>query len=346
MMPLPALVKAYLASLAARNLSAKTIKTTGVVLRHVLAFWRESGPSVVTTESLLAYIDHLDALGWMPETQTSYARTVLRFCRWAASRDYLPADPTVGVKPKKQISDTRRVIPTSDEMARILDRCAEPFEAAFFELLYATGMRVGEATALLAADLNLSERLVLIREGKGAKDRFVPFSHRAAACTEGYLSTTRPTAASRAKRATRALLFLSPTGGRVTWARVNRAWHILCQTADLDDRGYTLHTIRHATATHLLEAGTSVRYVQELLGHASLSTTQRYTRPTEERIKAVYRTYHPRENQHYRELDDEYREQAERMAATLLAGRAEYDRTGRPYKQRKKLLSLDQRSAS
>ena len=188
--------------------------------------------------------------------------------------------------------------------------------------------------------------LVLIREGKGAKDRFMPFSHRTAACLEGYLSTTRTTAAARAKRATRTLLFLSPTGGRVIWARANRAWHGLCQAVDLDDRGYTLHTIRHATATHLLEAGTSVRCVQELLGHASLSTTQRYTRPTEERIKAVYRTYHPRENEHYRELDDEYREQAERLAAPLLAGRAEYDRTGRPYKQRKKLLSLDQRSAS
>lgn len=346
MMPLPALAKAYLSSLAARNLSAKTIKTTGVVLRHVLAFWGESSPSVVTTDTLLSYIDHLDALGWMPETQTSYVRTVLRFCRWAATRGYLPADPTVGVKPKKQISDTRRRIPTAGELAQILDRCAEPFEAAFFELLYATGMRVGEATTLLAADLNLSERLVLIREGKGAKDRFVPFSHRAAACLETYLNTTRPTAVVRAKRATRTLLFLSPTGGRVTWARTNRVWHRLCQATDIDGRGYTLHTIRHATATHLLEAGTSVRYVQELLGHASLSTTQRYTRPTEERIKAVYRTYHPRENEHYRELDHEYRTQGERLAVALLAGRAEYERTGRPYKQRKKLLSLDQRSAS
>ena len=77
-----------------------------------------------------------------------------------------------------------------------------------------------------------------------------------------------------------------------------------------------------------------MRYVQELLGHVSLSTTQRYARPTEERIKAIYRTYHPRENEHYHEITDEYRMRAEELKTALAEGRERYARYGRAYKQR------------
>ncbi len=107
---------------------------------------------------------------------------------------------------------------------------------------------------------------------------------------------------------------------------MNHYWKQALKAAGVDGKGYTLHCIRHACATHLLEGGAQVRYVQELLGHESLSTTQRYTRPTVERIKAVYRTYHPRENQYYEEVSDEYRAQVELLRGELVANRAKKDR--------------------
>jgi hypothetical protein len=96
----------------------------------------------------------------------------------------------------------------------------------------------------------------------------------------------------------------------MTYALACVKWKAALEEAGLEGRGYTLHSIRHACATHLLENGASVRYVQELLGHECLNTTQRYTRPNTGRIKAVYRTYHPRENELYEELDEAYRRRA------------------------------------
>ena len=92
----------------------------------------------------------------------------------------------------------------------------------------------------------------------------------------------------------------------------------MVKEAGLDGCGYTLHSIRHACATHLIEAGTQVRYVQELLGHESLSTTQRYTRPGVEKIKAVYRSYHPRENAGFQEISEEYLKRVQELKADLL----------------------------
>ena len=333
MMHLQTLMSRYLESLTGRGLARRTITTTRVVLTDLLRFLPGRDAREITSRDLHAYIDAIADRGWSPMTQESYINTVLRLFRWAASRDLLLRDPGEGVRPRKQLRDTRRRIPTPDEMAAILGACEAPAERALFELLYASGMRIAEASSLLLTDLDLAERVVLIRRGKGGRDRAVPFSIPARDALRTYLATERPRVLASAAEELRERVFLTSTGP-LRWGRASRRWTRLCEQAGLGEAGYTLHSIRHACATHLIEAGAQVRYVQELLGHASLSTTQRYTRPAEERIKAVYRTYHPRENEHYREITDEYRVRAAELTAALTEGRERYQRYGQPYKRR------------
>jgi site-specific recombinase XerD len=220
---------------------------------------------------------------WTPHTQEAYTNTVLRFFRWAAQRGSLPNDPGEGLTARKQVKTIGRKIPSPAEMIQILDAVDTERERALFELMYASGLRFFEAVGLRLADVDLEQRIALVREGKGGKDRYVPFS------------------------------------------AIARDWILACIGGSRAN-GYTLHCIRHACATHLLEGGVQVRYVQELLGHESLSTSQRYTRPSVERIKAVYRSFHPRENQHYEEVSEEYRREVERLRTELLSNRAKKER--------------------
>ena len=154
-----------------------------------------------------------------------------------------------------------------------------------------------------------------------------------------YVSGDRNHRLNKLPQSSRDLVFPGP-GGKLSWSWVNRHWKQALKAAGVEGKGYTLHCIRHACATHLLEGGAQVRYVQELLGHESLSTTQRYTRPTVERIKAVYRTYHPRENQHYEEVTEEYRQEVEKLRGELVANRAKKER----WRVRQSVAGKDERS--
>ena len=110
------------------------------------------------------------------------------------------------------------------------------------------------------------------------------------------------------------------TTGPLSWKVVRTRFRKYLLSAGLEEQGLTVHSIRHAAATHLLAHGAGVRYVQELLGHRSLKTTQIYTRPDVENIKAVYRTHHPRENRYYREPDEEYLKAVFALREDLLSG--------------------------
>ena len=163
-------------------------------------------------------------------------------------------------------------------------------DAALLELLYGTGARVSEAVALDVDDLDTEGRLVRLL-GKGGKERIVPVGRAAVGAVQDYLAAGRPALVGRGRG--RAALFLNTRGGRLTR---QSAWSVIRSAADRAGLQIDIspHTLRHSFATHLLDGGADVRVVQELLGHASVTTTQVYTLVTVDRLREVYAAAHPR----------------------------------------------------
>ncbi|WP_414942245.1 site-specific tyrosine recombinase XerD [Amycolatopsis sp. cmx-11-51] len=163
-------------------------------------------------------------------------------------------------------------------------------DRALLELLYSTGARISEAVGLDVDDIDDTERTVLL-DGKGGKQRIVPIGRPALEAVHGYLVRARPALATHG-RGTPAM-FLNARGSRLSR---QSAWQVLKDTAESAGikAGVSPHTLRHSFATHLLEGGADVRVVQELLGHASVTTTQVYTLVTVNTLREVYATAHPR----------------------------------------------------
>jgi len=164
-------------------------------------------------------------------------------------------------------------------------------DRAMLELLYATGCRVSELSMLKVRDVHLEERYVLCH-GKGDKQRVVPLGKKAVAAVETYLQHERPKLAARRSTPSEFLL-LSPRGARL---RRERIWELLKVYAKQSGCSSELspHSLRHSFATHLLAGGADLRQVQEMLGHASIATTQIYTHVDHTRLKQVHATFHPR----------------------------------------------------
>ena len=164
-------------------------------------------------------------------------------------------------------------------------------DRAMLELLYATGCRVSELSLLRPRDLHLDERYCLCH-GKGDKQRVVPLGRRAVAAVEAYLEYERPKLAERREPPSQFLL-LSSRGGRL---RRERIWELIKLYAKLAGCASELspHSLRHSFATHLLAGGADLRQVQEMLGHASIATTQIYTHVDHSRLKKVHESFHPR----------------------------------------------------
>ncbi len=165
-------------------------------------------------------------------------------------------------------------------------------DRALLELLYSTGARISEAVGIDRDDLDVEHRTVLLN-GKGGRQRIVPVGRPALRAVDDYLVRARPALAARG-RGTPALL-LNARGGRLSR---QSAWHVLRAAAEVSGVAGAVpispHTLRHCFATHLLAGGADVRVVQELLGHASVSTTQLYTHVTVDTLREVYATSHPR----------------------------------------------------
>jgi integrase/recombinase XerD len=214
--------------------------------------------------------------------------------RFALLEGLIEVDPARQVKPPSlprrlpkalPVADVLRLLetPGADEPRAVRDR-------ALLELLYSTGARISEAVGLDLDDVDEVDRTVLL-DGKGGKQRLVPVGRPALAALAAYRVRARPALAARG-RGTPAV-FLNVRGGRLSR---QSAWQVLKDTAER--AGITApvspHTLRHSFATHLLEGGADVRVVQELLGHASVTTTQVYTLVTVTTLREVYVTAHPR----------------------------------------------------
>ena len=233
-----------------------------------------------------------------PLSATSAARTVVAvrgFHRFAVADGLAQGDPAAGVKPPTPTKRLPKALPLSDVEA-ILAAAGAPDtvlalrDRALLEVLYGTGARISEAVGLDVDDLDPVDGTVLLR-GKGGKERLVPVGSFAREAVEAYLTRARAdlVGAGRGGPA----LFLNSRGGRLSR---QSAWSVLVKTADR--AGVTAsvspHTLRHSFATHLLDGGADVRVVQELLGHASVTTTQVYTLVTVDNLREVFATAHPR----------------------------------------------------
>ncbi|MEV4319642.1 site-specific tyrosine recombinase XerD [Actinocrispum sp. NPDC049592] len=200
-------------------------------------------------------------------------------------------DPAREVKPPQTPRRLPKALPV-DDVLRLLDSPSGLRDRALLELLYSTGARISEAVGLDIDDVDVEQRTVLL-DGKGGKQRLVPVGRPALAALDAYLVRERPALATRG-RGTPAI-FLNHRGGRLSR---QSAWQVLKDSAERADihSSVSPHTLRHSFATHLLEGGADVRVVQELLGHASVTTTQIYTLVTVNTLREVYATAHPRAN--------------------------------------------------
>ena len=235
--------------------------------------------------------------GHPPLAESSAARTIVAvraLHRFLAFDGQVNADPARAVAPPQQRDRLPKAI-SVEEVTRLLDvagvgeGAAALRDTALLEVLYGLGARISEAVGLDLDDLELAEGVVRLR-GKGDKQRLVPLGAYAAAAINAYVVRARPEFAARG-RGTPAI-FLNQRGGRLTR---QGAWGILAATAQRAALpGVSPHTLRHSFATHLLEGGADIRVVQELLGHASVTTTQIYTRVTVQQLREVYAQTHPR----------------------------------------------------
>ncbi|HEY3733682.1 MAG TPA: site-specific tyrosine recombinase XerD [Streptosporangiaceae bacterium] len=215
---------------------------------------------------------------------------------FAAAQGLTEADPARQVRPPAPPRRLPKAI-SVDDVERLLaaaqaqDGPAALRDRALLEFLYGTGARISEAVGLDVDELDLAGDPVVRLSGKGGKQRIVPVGSYAAKALEAYLVQARPTLAAKTSTA-RGAVFLNARGGRLTR---QGAWMVLraaAARARLDE--VSPHTLRHSFATHLLDGGADIRVVQELLGHASVTTTQVYTLVTVDRLREVYAAAHPR----------------------------------------------------
>lgn len=222
--------------------------------------------------------------------------------RFAAAEGITAADVARAVKPPTPSRRLPKSL-TLDEVLALLDGAGGDAATdgpltlrnrALLELLYSTGARISEAVGLDVDDVDTHARSVLLR-GKGGKQRLVPVGRPAIAALDAYLVRGRPDLARRAYGATAspAAIFLNSRGGRLSR---QSAWQVLQDAAERADitAAVSPHTLRHSFATHLLDGGADVRVVQELLGHASVTTTQIYTLVTVNALREVWAGAHPR----------------------------------------------------
>jgi integrase/recombinase XerD len=209
--------------------------------------------------------------------------------RFAVREGLVERDPAREVKPPATPRRLPKALPV-DDVLRLLETPNGLRDRALLEFLYSTGARISEAVGLDLDDIDAVERTALL-DGKGGKQRLVPIGRPALDALEAYLVRARPGLAA-AGRGTPAV-FLNVRGGRLSR---QSAWQTLKVAAERAGITATVspHTLRHSFATHLLEGGADVRVVQELLGHASVTTTQIYTLVTVTTLREVYATAHPR----------------------------------------------------
>lgn len=301
-------LKLFCAYIKSINYSPRTIEGYE---RHIKKFFQYLKSELnitdikkVNREIILGYQQHLFtskscydeflAVG----SQSAYLGSIKTFFRFMVLHDYILFDPTTLLELPRREKYLPRVILSRKEINILLKQpdiaTIQGYrDRTILEIFYATGIRSGELINLNIFDPDIQKGTLMIRLGKGAKDRVVPLTDTAAEFTEGYILNIRK----KLLRANKTdALILNNYGKRIDEAKLLRIIRSYAQKAKLrkaDEIG--CHTLRHTCASHLLESGANIRYIQELLGHESLETTQIYTKVQITDLKKIHTKYHPRE---------------------------------------------------
>jgi integrase/recombinase XerC len=295
--PLGEEVRAFHLEQRARSVSAHTTRAQmgdlGKLLDHALrARWNSWE---VSPRTLRGFALELGDRGLDPASQARILSTVRGFFKWLWETRRITRNPASGLRNPKQPNRLPVFLTEGESRALLELPAAVDFPSArltcLLELLYASGLRVSELVGLDLQDLFADQRTLRVL-GKGRKERLVPYHARAAAVLEAYLQFRSAFLAAKAFPVTPAL-FLNQRGGRLTTTSVRSLLRAALAAAAVRSR-VSPHALRHSFATHLLNRGMDLRAIQELLGHASLSTTQRYTHLGLEELARTYEKAHPR----------------------------------------------------
>lgn len=293
-----------------RGLAQSTVDAYASDLRRYLD-WLEArgvhGPAAVTRQDVEDYVADLDGAGESGRSKARRLASIHAFHRFALAQQAVASDVAATVKAPKGAGTLPDVL-TVDEVARLLEAVPQPGGAgvagvedavlvrdrALLELMYATGARVSEIVGADIDDMDFDEHVIRVT-GKGSKQRLVPVGGYACQALRRYLDEARPVLGRRKRSgsAERRALFLNKRGCRLSRQSV---WEVVKAAGERAHITKPLHphTLRHSFATHLIQGGADVRTVQELLGHASVTTTQIYTHVSPESLIEAYLTAHPR----------------------------------------------------
>lgn len=290
--------------------SPETVRARRQAIRRFITWCDErdiDDPRQISRSMLERYQRHLfyyrkeDGAPLTVGMQLQYLAPLKTWFKWLTRAHHIPANPAADLELPQPPKSLPRAILSVDEVEAVL-READPGNAqglrdrALLETLYATGVRRMEVIGMDIYDVDFKRGLLWVKHGKGGRERVVPLGERAMAWLDKYLTEARPQLATVDTDA----LFLSDYGERIqphqVASRVKRYMHF----AGIDKPGAT-HLLRHACATHMLEGGADIRYIQEMLGHANLETTEIYTHVSIDKLIAVHRATHPSRLERHRD---------------------------------------------
>ena len=303
----PTEVSDFLTHLAKeRDVSPNTVKAYGRDLAELCEFltdyygtgsWSWQG---IDRLAMRGFLGRLARRGLSKRSMTRTLSAVRSFYKWMHRNELVEANPARAVGAPR----LERHLPGYLDRAQIdllfqtaevrawEGRFVDVRNLAILELFYSTGMRLSELQGLSRSDVDLVSQQAKVR-GKGRKERIVPIGDAATLALRNYEAKRDELIRSIGARADRMAVFLARTGRRISVRAVQKAVTAFLRDVD-EEAGLSVHSLRHSFATHLLDAGADLRAVQELLGHASISTTQIYTHTSVERLKKVYQKSHPR----------------------------------------------------
>ena len=282
--------------------SEHTVKARRIALRRFIVWCHErslSRPQDITRPILNRYQAHLfyyrkeDGKPLTLGTQLGCLAPLKTWFKWLTRENHLLYNPASELQLPKMPQHLPRALLSIEEVEAILNQAEATTvpglrDRAMLEVLYSTGLRRMELPHLALYDVDLNRRLVFVREGKGRKDRVIPIGKRAAAWVEKYLREARPELLVGESED----LFLTDYGEAITPAYLaTRVKHYM-QFAGITKPGAT-HLFRHACATHMLEGGADIRFIQAMLGHANLKTTEIYTHVSIDKLRAIHDATHP-----------------------------------------------------